>query len=145
MNAYKKITIMFCLALLTFSCGEDGLSEKSAHSNHEDNELILDNGKKWIANIETTTNIHEMIQIMNEFEKSTDVADYHLLKERLEKKFKNIFDECTMKGEAHEQLHNYMLPMKSMFPGLTGDDLSACSSSYDELKIHLSEYNKFFE
>ena len=145
MKNYLRSIMISGAVILAIGCGDHNSNKEEGHSHHEETKLVLDNGQKWIANPETTASIQEMILLMNEFEKTEDFLDYHLLEEKLEIKFKYIFEKCTMEGESHEQLHNYMLPMKKLLTGLTNEDISICESSYDELNIHLSEYKEFFE
>src|SRR5690606_14851113 len=74
-------------------------------------EVKLDNGEKWIANVETTEGIDNMLSII-EKEESKETSDYVALKGSLDKEFNVVLEKCTMTGESHDQLHNYLLPLK---------------------------------
>ncbi len=118
------------------------------HRDHEhakqSSAVTLDNGKKWVANAETSEGIKKMIQLTESVPGNANLHDYHALKEKLEAEFSMILSKCTMTGEAHNQLHNYLLPMKGMFEGLNSPDISVCVKSLEELKQHLGEYDDFF-
>ena len=49
-----------------------------------------------------------------------------------------------MKGEAHNQLHNYLKPMVILFDGLESSDQETCKKSYDSLENHLLLYQNYF-
>jgi hypothetical protein len=38
-----------------------------------------------------------------------------------------------MRGESHNQLHHYLLPMKAQFEILSSDDLLASKEAYQDL------------
>ena len=107
--------------------------------------VSLDNGKLWSANTQTTQGINNMKNLMKEFSDKESVSEYATLKNNLEKEFSTILTECTMKGESHNQLHNYLVPMKEMFEGLTSSDLGTCKENYNILNDHLKEYSKYFK
>jgi hypothetical protein len=50
-----------------------------------------------------------------------------------------------MKGEAHEQLHNYLLPMRPMFDSLGSNKIETCKTAFTQIKNHLEEYSDYFE
>ena len=106
--------------------------------------VTLNNGEKWEANAETTEQIQKMIALTDSFPALPAAADYSALKTKLEAEFQLIFQKCTMTGEAHTQLHNYLVPMKGMIEELGSDNLAAASVAFDHLKEHLGEYGKYF-
>jgi len=109
-------------------------------------EGVTANGDKlWKANPETTTGIAKMQQIVNNFSEKENTATYASLKTTLETEFAAIFSKCTMQGEAHEQLHNYLKPMIGIFEGLESKDLKTCKNSFDTMDRHLSGYANYFE
>jgi hypothetical protein len=119
------------------------------HALHEDenkNPVIhLNNGAKWQANPETTEGIHKMVDITNQFPTNASLEDYHLLKTKMEEQLQQVFDACTMSGEAHAQLHNYLLPLGKLIEYLSSKDIEFCSMSFQEIKEHLAEYGNYFE
>ena len=82
---------------------------------------------------------------MSLFKDTESVEAYSVLKTGLEENFTELFQKCTMKGEAHNQLHNYLFPILDLFEGLESSDLSICKNSFSELNIHLDEYSKYFK
>ncbi len=109
-----------------------------------DGEVTLNNGELWQANPETTEGIIKMKERMNSFNDFEKKEAYANLKEGLETDFTELFQKCTMKGEAHNQLHNYLFPIIDLFDGVGSSDLETCKSSFKELNNHLEEYSNYF-
>ncbi len=121
--------------------------EETTEESHEsiDGTVTLNNGKLWQANPETTSGINNMKKRMQAFTDNDKVAAYATLKEGLEADFTELFEKCTMKGEAHNQLHNYLFPFIDLFDGLASSDIETCKKSFKELKAHLEGYSRYFE
>ena len=144
----KKITIL-SITLLFFitSCSmekhkdEHTQSEKTS-ANHGTPDLVqLDNGNKWIANMETTEGIENMRKMI-EAEQAAPVSSVAALKENLLLQFTDILNQCTMKGKSHEQLHNYLLPLRAQIDNL---DEGNQKEELEKIKLYLSAYAKYFE
>jgi len=121
--------------------------EVSMEESHEGIEAVitLNNGKLWLANPETTQGINKMKKRMSTFSEKENVEAYALLKEELEADFTELFQKCTMKGEAHNQLHNYLFPFIDLFDGLASSELVTCKKNFNELSAHLNTYPNYFE
>ncbi len=133
----KTLFYLTALFLLPFAgCGE--------HHHGEAVEVQLDNGKKWAANPETTQGIANMVAQVNVFQ-GTDEAGYDQLAGQLDNEFQLIFKNCTMKGEGHEQLHNYLLPMKAILEDLEEGPVAERQKSLEALGQHLATYSNYFE
>lgn len=109
----------------------------SAKTHEEVSGLHLNQGAKWEANPETTQGITTMINHVEDF-KRTGSAEYATLKTTLDSDFKIIFQKCTMKGEAHDQLHAYLMPLKKEL-----DKLS--DSNIDSVSRYLQRYSMYFQ
>ena len=118
-------------------------TEEHQHTNSE--ELQLNDGELWKANKETTKGIHAMLQIMSNFTEKDNPEAYAQLKKSLETEFSTIITKCTMTGEAHNQLHIFLVPMKDLFDGLTAEPIKINKESFEKLHTHLTEYKNYFE
>lgn len=105
----------------------------------------LNEGKKWQANEATTTGIVHMQTRVKEFSTPDEVAAYHQLRLVLEEEFQMIFKKCTMKGEAHNQLHNYLLPLKRRMNLLKSTDVNELKHHLKDLDEYLKSYSNYFE
>ena len=146
----KKHLIFTAIALLSITVSCKNITEKDKqgkadsetipHHDHGTIEgVVLDNGKKWAANPETNQGIEAMIQLINNISPNENAEK---LKTSLENEFQTIFQKCTMKGEAHEQLHNYLLPLKEKLNGINSP---LDTAKINEIKIYLSEYQNYFK
>lgn len=149
----KKVFLIPVLAFILFVVGCAGNSAQTEatmtepaiveeeHHHGEAAEVRLDNGEKWKANAETTEGIDNMLLAVNNTADS-EAPDYLALKDNLEKEFMVILEKCTMTGESHDQLHNYLLPLKAKY-----DQLEASSTKHDieELSDYLNSYRNYFK
>ncbi|MCF8246930.1 MAG: hypothetical protein K9J37_18510 [Saprospiraceae bacterium] len=137
----KNLILFLLLALpLLQSCG--------GHEHHEGTspQVLLDNGNRWQANSETTQGIADMQAILAKYEGKTEaLSDRKALREELETGFQNIFKQCTMTGEAHEQLHNFLLPMKGIFEKIDSGTAAESQAAIGQLEKHLADYQNYFQ
>ena len=169
----KKLNLFFALVLGLFiiSCGNN---EKTGESHDQDTAVTeehdhsvtdsesdqdqtttkvvaaaqKDASGKWIANAETTIGISLMVKKIERTlkvnEGKIDIKTYRQMNAKLQKYMDDIFKKCTMTGEAHEELHTFLLPMVDMIKtlGEKGDD--ECIKAVSDLKSHLDTYNNIF-
>ena len=152
-----KYISLIIISVLLISCKQKSEQEQipvevqqettEVEESHEsiDGTVTLNKGELWVANPETTEGIEKMKKRMSLFKDSENVEAYSVLKTGLEEDFTELFEKCTMKGEAHNQLHNYLFPFLDLFDGLESSDLETCKKSFTELDIHLDEYSNYFE
>ena len=151
----KKLTLKIVLiaaVIVMYSCGNKSKETKETPNvevveSHEGtgNELSLDGEQLWKANQETTVGVQNMIGLMKNFNEKENVDAYVKLTESLKQEFAMIFEKCTMKGEAHNQLHNFLIPIKDLFGALSSKDLNKCKESFNKLNKHLIVYKSYFE
>ena len=84
-----------------------------------------------------------MISNVNAFTSGTASKDYTVLKQKLETEFNLILQRCTMKGEAHNQLHNYLMPLNDLIRQL--QDKNHAQESLTALKTYLNKYFDYFQ
>lgn len=151
MNRLLLPLFLIVIAMLHSSCGEH-THDVAAHADHTtaaadstpatDHDALppvtLDNGQRWKANPETTTGIANMVGILGAYDPAS--GDPAALKAALEAEFGLIFERCTMEGEAHNQLHNYLVPIHHLLR-----DFTATEAQRTALGEHLSAYGNYFE
>jgi hypothetical protein len=131
------ILLLSVLAIAAFSaCNHSGES----HQGHDIAVQLDANGQRWAANPETTAGIARMQSVVAAYEGRNSPEDRQAMRSELETAFQNIFAQCTMKGEAHDQLHNYLFPMKDLFGQIETSD-----EAVKALKAHLDRYGAYFE
>lgn len=125
---------------------EKPASQQTNEHEHAVGEVLqLNNGNLWEANLETTAGIDNMKLLIKSFSEGDNMEAYATVKQNLEKEFGTIIAKCTMTGEAHNQLHKYLVPMKDLFDGLAASDLDTRKSSLNKINTHLEAYTKYFK
>ena len=151
----KKINVLIVLSslFLVSSCtntpkqteNKESTTAEKSHEEHdkaaETAKIQLDNGKKWAANVETTEGVQKMLALI-EIHTASKSMDTKTLQGNLKKEFETIFEKCTMKGESHNQLHNYLLPLKEQLEHL---EKQADATTIEGIKSYLSTYNTYFQ
>lgn len=122
-------------------------ADNTASSAAPEFSIQLDNGKKWQANVETSEGVNQMMASVKKAisKEISTIEDYRALGASLQTAFNGIFKNCTMTGEAHDQLHNFLLPMVDMVKTFEQKELAACEKTLPEIKTHLGSYYDFFE
>ena len=111
---------------------------------HAAKAVQLNNGEKWPANAETTTGIRNMSALIDNYNDAPETEDCRALKAKLASEFDKLIQQCTMTGEAHDQLHNYLTPLREKFEELETADGEQCNKVISEIKSQLDNYNNFF-
>ncbi len=154
----KKVSNLFLVITISlFACNNQGhshdadhkhdsghehaVSAAESHSHDAETAVQLDHGKKWKANPETIDGIRKMSMIVRNGLIAKATPDQ--LHEPLKKEFQTIFDKCTMTGEAHEQLHHFLLPVKENLEEISKP--SAGNSELEKLENYLLTFNNYFE
>ncbi len=107
-------------------------------------DVKLNNGAKWEANVETTEGIGHMLGSVGDMPAQPTLEDFRSLHKTLNVRFQSILQQCTMSGEAHNQLHNYLMPLKEKIELLATADLDTCKKVLPEIKEYIMKYSHFF-
>lgn len=143
-----KLYRVFGLFFLLISCNSSISKEDTLSYNDDGKDIIvtLENEALWKANEYTSIGMNNMVKLMQDLAiNKANSKDFDLLTENLKNEFTLIFQKCTMKGEAHNQLHNFLIPINNEFENLGSGDLETAKVSYDRLLKHLKTYSLYFE
>lgn len=132
--------ILFPLLVSVF-LSVHAIAQDHHHHSHYD-PVELNDGERWKANTETTENIQSMQAHLKTYStaENGNVKELHT---HLFADFEDIFAKCTMKGKAHDQLHNYLLPLRDMLVELDGCE--DCNHALGHIEKHLESYSTYFE
>ncbi|PTM04236.1 MAG: hypothetical protein DA405_08020 [Bacteroidetes bacterium] len=157
MKTSKVILSSLLASTILLSCSQAPTEAENATENaftkveqeeeaveEETHQLSLNEGEKWQANPETTEGVNNIVSLVAGFEESEEITQYQKLQDKAKAEFNLIFKRCTMKGEAHNQLHHFLIPIKGSLDILAGDDLDASQKAFVKLKEHLRLYNEYF-
>ncbi len=119
--------------------------EMAAINNDWVNEINLDNGNKWDANLETNEGVEKMLSLIQASEKKS-VEDYHALANELNETKNFVVKKCTMKGPSHDNLHVFLHPLIEKIEALgkvsTVDQGTEVTAS---IKENLEGYSNYFK
>lgn len=140
----KKWVLISATLLLIVSCSENAstsMDEADPKKVEEKDspDVQLNEGERWEANSATVQGIENLTEMVTTFDAAEE--DYDTLQSNLRDEFGLIFQNCTMKGEAHEQLHNYLLPLMDLFGNLTLEDPE---DELAKIKEHLARFDTYF-
>lgn len=146
MNTLAKLLLILVIMGM-FSCQQKGNHNETVVETVMEQEadfqfpiVSLNDGQLWEANSETTQGIKNMQQLMDSYSKVN--GNPEKLITELKAEFAMIFKKCTMKGEAHEQLHNYLISLKTKIDKLS-EGIS--DDNTEEFKKYLKEYYNYFQ
>ena len=128
----NKVLIILS-ALFLVACGPDPSTVQ----------LKLNNGGKWEINAEMTPYIEEGMKILADYIANQE-TDYHTLADQLEKQNWKLIKNCTMEGESHDQLHNWLHPHMAMIEELEDAEnqeeakvaVEKLAASFDVYRVH---------
>lgn len=136
----KKLSLLplILLSLILIS------SCTSEPENHSDG-ISLNNGDKWQVNAEMKPRIEKGKKILQEYQ-SAGGSDYKALAEQLKIANAELIKSCTMDGESHNQLHNWLLPHMKLISKLKeAPNEAKAEQVIDELEESFKTYEKYFE
>jgi hypothetical protein len=144
----RLLIISALISVLIFSgCGDQQKNKRESIGVHKFagveadslSYMQLNAGERWLANKETTEGIKMMTEIV---QNQAVYVSADSLKNSLEAEMNKIFQKCTMKGEAHEQLHSYLFPLKEKIAALEEDNQEKGIMDIDS---YLSKYLHYFQ
>ena len=150
MNSFK--IVLLCLSILTVSCknNSDGKIETEVSSvaqehAHGDEEIQLNQGQKWKVDAEMLSIIRAMENDVASF-KGSELAEYNSLSEKLKKNIDLLTSNCTMKGQAHDELHKWLLPYIDLVNAFSEAKSGADSEKlFQDVKNSFVTFNQYFQ
>jgi len=137
MKKLSTLALILWSILIIVSCN-------SLQETHSDG-ISLNNGKKWMVNAEMKPHIQEGKEILEAYQ-ADGGSDYKALAEQLEAANAELIKSCTMDGESHNQLHNWLLPHKKLISKLKdASNEDGAEQVIEELEESFKTYEKYFE
>lgn len=132
-----KLNIIAILGMVTlmFSCGHK----------HDDSPLVLDNGEKWTIISTMDVYLQEMEDLVANFN-GKSLEDHQSLAKELKENIGLLTANCTMKGQAHDELHKWLLPYIALVDNYSKSTTDEAATQYfQEAKASFVDYNEFFK
>ena len=142
-----KIAFLATVILLLFSCNTKSKEEKTTeikteeHQHSESETIQLNNGEKWKVDDNMMLHIRNMEKDVVHFdqEKSTN---YSLLANKLKTNIDILTSNCTMKGQAHDELHKWLVPYIELVDSFS-EEKSA--NQFTEIQNSFLTFNQYFK
>ena len=145
------IIIGFILPVIAISCNNNDTEHSHQnevmdhnHDHEHSGNVMLNNGEKWQANPETHEGFTRMEAIIQEELSANEETNCMQVKEKLIAEYDYILKECTMTGEAHDQLHNYLMPLSEYIKELNTTDQTICRNTMKKIDNYIADYKNYF-
>jgi hypothetical protein len=140
----KTFAYLLAAFLLTFlvvsSCKNKPVEQRHNHS------LELNNGQKWKVVPEMMGIIHDMEVNLETHSTNADSLDYDGLGLKLQQGIDSLTQNCTMKGEAHDELHKWLVPYMELVEEFNAaEDELELNDLYQKLKESFIRFNTYFQ
>lgn len=129
------------------------VTEETIHSEELDNadhlletaELVqLNDGEKWVVNAEMKPHIQEGEELIQNY-MDEESSDYQDLAEKITEANNKLIKSCTMKGESHDQLHNWLHPHLELTKALKDEENGEeAQNLVHQLKDSYEAFHKYF-
>ncbi len=153
----NSITLIILISALFISCKnsekqEEIIPSKEVLQEQTDllstqwmNDIHLNNGSKWKANIETTEGVEKMQELLKK-QSTTSIDDYHQLANQLNEVKNKVVTECTMKGASHDNLHIWLYPLIEKVSALSKtNDIGEASKIKQSIIDNVNAYKTYFQ
>lgn len=142
-----KIAFLATVVLLIFSCNTKSKEEKTTeikteeHQHSESETIQLNNGEKWKVDDNMMLHIRNMEKDVVHFdqEKSTN---YSLLANKLKTNIDILTSNCTMKGQAHDELHKWLVPYIELVDSFSKEK---SANQFTEIQNSFKTFNQYFQ
>ncbi len=123
---------------------DSDLSADESHQN-DSTSIQLNNGEKWKVDENMLKYIKQMESDLINFD-GQNQNDYKLLSEKLQNNVDLLTSNCTMTGQAHDELHKWLLPYIDAVKSLSESvQLEDSKTKYQVLKSSFNVYHQYFE
>lgn len=157
----NKFRLLVALSFLfaVSSCNNDNANKmdhseneqhmQDDHAGHDhgdsDEALVLNDGKKWNMNPEMLVLVQSMEKDIKGFSASK-LIDFKTFGENLDGRVNELTASCTMEGQAHDELHKWLMPFIHQIKHLKDAENEAdAKESLANLKESLVTFNQYFE
>ncbi|MGB1103389.1 MAG: hypothetical protein ACPG21_07160 [Crocinitomicaceae bacterium] len=107
--------------------------------------IELIDSRRWKVNGEMMVHIRNLEADMDTFS-AAEEKDYAAIAKTLKSHIGSLTKSCTMKGQAHDELHKWLLPFIDLVNALKNAEADADHASmYVAIEDSMDEFNMYFE
>lgn len=143
MKTLIQVSTCLLFSYLLISCGDtttpsDEMEAEEVPSEIVEDGLHLNEGNKWQVPEDMMWQVQSQKDKLFEYQMAGDTT-YIKLAHDLDSLCKNLVNICTMDGEAHNVLHEWLIPHWELI------DQIGAASSLEEAQAHVDKLNGSFE
>ena len=135
--------LILCLMLFA-SISFTACTQNNEHD-HSSTQIELNEGEKWEVVPEMMGYIQQIEKDITSFE-GANLAEHQALAQRISTNLNQLTSNCTMKGQAHDELHKWLVPFLDLANEYEhASDSVAAIKKLDEIKISFNTFNTYFQ
>jgi hypothetical protein len=150
----KQVILIVAISFISISCGNSSIENSTKqletiaqeeHQHSDKTETInLINGAKWKVDAEMLIHIRSMENDVSDF--NVEVSkNYDSISEKLLANIDLLTSNCTMQGQAHDELHKWLLPYIDLVKELSkAKDQNQAAIQFAEIQSSFKTFNKYF-
>jgi hypothetical protein len=154
----NRIIYPIAFGLILFGCNnttnnkevtqKETIVTEEIHQHDEVEAIVLDNGKKWVVVPEMMVFIKNIENAVAEFSKkeTASLEEYQNLSKLIAKNLEELTSNCTMTGQAHDELHKWLVPfldLSAEFAETT--NVKEAEIAYKKIEESFKEFVVYFE
>lgn len=121
------------------------VAEEDHHHHEHSEEIQLNKGEKWKVDANMMVHIDSMKRAIHLFDTNTQ-GDLQTLAQQLQGHIDNLTSNCTMTGQAHDELHKWLLPFIDLTEEFAAEtDQEKAQHLFAEIKTSFETFDTFFE
>lgn len=152
-NSNLKMLLFSTITVLALSCNSGSKeTEKNnetptkttteAEHHHDEHEaIVLNNGEKWKVDDNMMTHIKNMEKDVVAFAGNSD-KNYKELTSKLKTNLDLLTSNCTMNGQAHDELHKWLVPYMGFVEDLEKEQSEA---QFKAIQDSFQTFNQYFQ
>lgn len=138
--------LLLILAVASVSC-QRPTEQEDAKTESDTTEVAMESGiaGKWVMPESMMQHIRDLERDVSALESSTE-KDHAALAAKIDGHTKRLISSCTMEGEAHDTLHDWLMPFLQLNKDYAAaPDAAAKSAKYKEIRDSLAAFHQRFE
>lgn len=151
-NSNLKMMLFSILTVITLSCNSGAKeteknnetiteTSKEAEHHHDENEaIVLNNGEKWKVDDNMMAHIRNMEKDITAFASNSE-KNYAQLATNLKTNLDLLTSNCTMKGQAHDELHKWLVPYIELVDTL---EKNQSETEFKAIQDSFKIFNQYF-
>ena len=151
----SKIASILAASALLFSCSNAPAEQQKpaaevvatapAHDHDAHEAIELNKGEKWPVDANMLVYIANMQSEVADFRGGT-LPEYKALSGSLQKNADLLTSNCTMKGQAHDELHKWLLPYLDLIKEFANaPDEALAAKQFEAIKNSFVTFNRYFK